>query len=70
MLILAILNVFQSTPLVPPEFLIIANSIVNVVLRFITVDAIWHVLISNMELIAIAIIAIEVFAIAIFSIKL
>lgn len=40
MLLISILTVFQKSPMVSPESLIIANSIVNVILRFITVDAI------------------------------
>jgi hypothetical protein len=40
MLLISILTVFQESPMISPESLIIANSIVNVILRFITVDAI------------------------------
>jgi len=40
MLLLSILTIFQENPMISPEVLIIASSVINVLLRFITVDAI------------------------------
>jgi hypothetical protein len=40
MLLLSILTIFQENPMVSPEVLIIASSVINVLLRFVTVDAI------------------------------
>jgi hypothetical protein len=40
MLLLSILTIFQENPMVSSEVLIIASSVINVLLRFITVDAI------------------------------
>lgn len=40
MFLLAIVSVFQSTPFISAEYLVVINSIINVVLRFVTIDAI------------------------------
>jgi hypothetical protein len=40
MLLLSIVTIFQEIPMVSPEVLIIASSVINVLLRFVTVDAI------------------------------
>jgi amino acid permease len=40
LLVIAIINVFQANPATNWEFLAISSAVINVVLRFVTVDAI------------------------------